>query len=190
MAKETKTEKPTDPSATSYIVRERQKDDTFSETLVVGLESYKKKWKVDHLDREEFYDFVLNPAVQAFGDFGVRIATDEDLEAFGDQVKVAELIKKHTYWDEEQERLKSELRAEIVGWVAENVKTEEQFKSFLANNFLNTNQFHAIARGAKGGNPLPDEFIDMFAAYVSAKSKGTKYERTEDDIRTKFYAKP
>ena len=178
-----------DPATEKYIVREALPDGTFVETMVVGLEAYRNKWfKTDHLSDDEFYDYLLNPAVQAAANFGVRVANDEDLEKHKDEVAIMELVNRHSYWDKEQERLKNELRTEIVQWVAENVKTEEDLKAFLSKNNLNTNQFQAIARGARFTAPLSDEFIEMFAGHVSAKSKGTKYERTPKQVITDFYA--
>ncbi|ROS77947.1 hypothetical protein EDF24_0716 [Curtobacterium sp. PhB130] len=178
----------TDPATTTYIVREKQKDDSYSETLVVGLAAYKKKWKIDHLDEDDFYIQVMQSSAQAIMDVGIRIATAEDLEKFGDQQEVAKLVQEHTFWDKRQEQLKDELRTKIMEWVNDNVETQDQFVAFLANNSLNTNQFAAIAFGARRTAPVSDEFLDMYAAYVSEKSKGTKYQRTPAEVRTNFYA--
>ena len=178
----------TDPKTTTYIVREKQKDGGYSETLVVGLAAYKKKWKLDHLDEDDFYLTVMEQPAQRIMDIGVRVASPKDLEQFGDQQEVAALVQEHTYWDDKQKDMKNALRARIVEWVSANVTTEEEFTSFLSNNSINTNQFAAIAYGAKGKAMLPDEFIDMFAAYVSEKSKDTKYSRTPSEVKTGFYA--
>lgn len=188
-AADKKQKTPEDQATTKYIVREALDDGTFVESLHVGLEQFQNKWfKTDHLDQDAFYASLLNPAVQAAANFGIRVASAKDLENYKDEVAIMELVHRHSYWDKEQERLKNELRAEIVEWVGENVKTEEQLKAFLGKNNLNTNQFQAIARGARFTAPLPDEFIDMYAAHVSVKSKGTKYERTPSEVATGFYA--
>lgn len=178
-----------DPATEKYVVREPLSDGTFVESLHVGLEQFQNKWfNTDHLDQDAFYAYLLNPAVQAAANFGIRVATDKDLETYKDEVAIMELVHRHSYWDKEQERLKNELRTEIIQWVAENVETEEQLKAFLSKNNLNTNQFQAIARGARFTAPLSDDFLEMFAAHVSAKSKGTKYERTPKQVITDFYA--
>lgn len=178
----------TDPRTTTYMVREKQKDGSYSETLVVGLAAYKKKWKIDHLDEDDFYIQVMESSAQAIMGVGIRVATPEDLEKHGDQQEVAKLVQEHTFWDKRQEQLKDELRTKIMEWVVSNVETEDQFVAFLANNSLNTNQFASIAYGARRTAPVSDEFLAMYADYVSAKSKGTKYERTPATVRNGFYS--
>ena len=142
------------------------------------------------VDSEPITSSVLR---EMLGELGWHMSAQECLQMFvgkalKDEVAIMELVNRHSYWDKEQERLKNELRTEIVQWVAENVKTEEDLKAFLSKNNLNTNQLQAIARGARFTAPLSDDFLEMFAAHVSAKSKGTKYERTPKQVITDFYA--
>lgn len=183
-----KQEKSHDPASKGYVVREADGKGGYIETFTVGLDAYRNKWlKTDHLSDDDFYAHILSPAVQAFGNFGVREATEADLEKFKDEVGIMELVNKHMFWDAEQERLKNELRAEIIKWVAENVKTKDDLESFLAKNHLNTNQLQAIARGAYPGVQLSDDFIGVFAERVAEKSKKTKYERSAKEVAREFY---
>lgn len=178
-----------DPASTSYVIRESDGNGGYIETFTVGLEAYRNKWiKTDHLSEDEFYAYVLQSSVQHFANFGVRVATEEDLEKFKDEVGIMELVNRHMFWDKEQERLKNELRVEIIKWVAENVETESDLKAFLAKNNLNTNQFQAIARGARPEATLSDSFIEMFAKHVAEKSKKTKYERSAKEVARDFYS--
>lgn len=190
----TETEPTTDPKTQSYIVRERVKatkpgeKDDFSESLVVGLDNFHKKWKFEHLDLDDFYDLIMDYNVQRSKDISVRVATKDDLDKYGDQQKVAELVNRYRFWDDEQERMKNDLRAEIMVWVEANVHTKADLVAFLANNFINTNQLAAIAYGARRKVTLSDAQIDVFAEYVAEKSKGTKYPRTAEAVRDGLYA--
>ncbi|MGO1306602.1 MAG: hypothetical protein ACTMIH_04215, partial [Microbacterium gubbeenense] len=115
-----KQQAPENPATRTYVVEETI-DGATLETVTVGLAAYRNKWlKTDHLSDEEFYAHMLNPAVQAFGNFAIRVATDEDLESFKGEVEIMELVNKHTLWATEQERLRDELRTEIMEWVKEN----------------------------------------------------------------------
>ncbi|MGO2188041.1 MAG: hypothetical protein ACTH4Y_07315 [Microbacterium gubbeenense] len=184
-----KQQAPENPATRTYVVEETI-DGATLETVTVGLAAYRNKWlKTDHLSDEEFYAHMLNPAVQAFGNFAIRVATDEDLESFKGEVEIMELVNKHTLWATEQERLRDELRTEIMEWVKENVETEQELISFLTKNNINTNQFQAIARGADYSARLSDEFLETYSRYVSAKSQGTKYARTPREVKNAFYAK-
>lgn len=186
-AKETKMiQAPEDAARAKYIVREEQ-DGARVETLSVGLASYKKKWNASHLSDDDFYDFILQTGVQQMLNIGVRVASEKDLEKYSDQIAIKELVQQHINWDKDELKRKNELRAKIIKWVKENVETEEQLKTFLIQNNINTNQLQAMARGARFEVRLSDEFIEMFAAYVSAKSQATKSARTPAEVSASFY---
>lgn len=112
------------------------------------------EWFTDH---DEWLAAVIdNEAAQRTGGFLLRVATDEDMKLYANEVEVIDAIQDWRDADEVAERtkLKSKIAASL--WFSENVETKEQAADFFALHRLNPFQFAAWLRTAEKSHKNED----------------------------------
>lgn len=213
-----------DETSTYYFVEERtgklEKDENGNDKkdvngqplwegrqyLTSDLSRLFRKFAPFFVDQEDWFRAVIdNPAAQKMGAFSLRVATDDDLQAYAEDIAVFEAIQRFKDADKVAARIKAESRETVVGWFVEHVRSESDVDDFfllhkninpwLFASWVKEWEHHTVDGNVK--NPMPEVPRAALKAYnesqknsksTKAGPKGTAKQKTEQLEATRVLA--
>lgn len=151
-----------------------------------------------HMEPEEWVEeFINNEFAQRIAGVAVRVATEQDLEDFADELEVIEAVESYRDADNEAKRIK--IRAQITAskWFSENVRDQEAVKSFFQTYRLNPFNFASWITTAEErsekitGEPFTasSESLSTMFDYWSNKNKKLKGDQKTKALNSDAYKK-
>ncbi|NHU85896.1 hypothetical protein GWK18_09925 [Kocuria sp. JC486] len=124
-----------DTEDTYYFVEEKKhgiEHEDNPQSITRSLKQLYKKSGRLFPNEEAFTNAVLNSEdVQRAIGFAVRVATEKDLEDFGDQIAVFEAVNRYNEADDIARATTKEARRTVVEYFNENVRDEDEFKELM-----------------------------------------------------------
>lgn len=111
---------------------------------------------------------------------GLRVATAEDMENYGNNIAVSEAIARFNDADAVAEATKREARLEVTEWLNENCETAEDLQDFLTNDRQNLRVILSWIRRAHADDDyeVGDSLKHAYANLAYGKLKQDEQRKT------------